>query len=211
MDLFNADVYPSYKMNILAAYQAAKKAEASANIARLRASTPKLESWSDEDIAEFYKTAVSCFQSKQGGRFLETFVEETLTREGIPFQAQVRVDGDGMITSGKGVTIPDIVFGTPTIGTHISNYMVLSLKVSSRERSKLDSAWTFEHKPKKFYYGTIEADYPTPDKFKESDTRKLVCAIARKKDTRAFKMGFDDLLAEVKTLLAEEGSLPTSL
>lgn len=188
-------------MNILAAYEDAKKAEASANIAKLRASNPKLETWSDEEVSEFYKTAVSCFQSKKGGRFLESFIEKTLAEAGIPFQSQVHLDASGMVVSSKGITIVDIVFGTPKIGTHISDYMVLSLKVSSRERSKLDSAWTFAHKPKKFYYGTIEPDYPTPDKFKESETRKLVCAITRKKDTRTFKLNFDDLLAEVKTLL----------
>lgn len=211
MDLFVAElnlVYPD-KMNILAAYEHAKKAKASANIPRLRASNPKLESWSDEEILGFYKTAVSCFQSKLGG-FLEKFVEETLTREGIPFQRQVQVDEDGMIRSGQGDTIPDIVFGNPKIGTHISEYLVLSLKVSSRERSKLDSAWTFTHKPKRFYYGSITDDYPQPKKFKESETRKLVCATPKKEDSRMFKLDFETFVKEIKTLLTEEGCLLAS-
>jgi hypothetical protein len=192
------------------AYQKFKHDRHRGHIVRLRATYPKLEGWTDDEISKLYIDAVSCFQSKSG-KFFENYIEENIAAAGIPFQAQVHLDRDGFIVAENGETIPDIVFGYPTIGTHISNYMVLSLKTTSRERSKLDTAWTHIHPPRRFYYGTIEADYPTPEKFKEGETRKLVCVTTRKKDTRLFKLGFDDLVEEIQTLLSAEDSPPASV
>ena len=190
---------------IEAAYRQFKHAQHASHIARLRAAHPKLESWTDDEVAALYADSVSCFQSKSG-KFFEKYIEDNLVAAGIPFQSQVNLDKDGIIVAGKGDTIPDIVFGSPVVGTHISNYMVLSLKTTSRERSKQDTAWTHKYPPKRFYYGTIEADYPTPDKFQEGETRKLVCVTLRKKDTRVFKLGFDGMVEEVRMLLRAEDS-----
>jgi hypothetical protein len=150
---------------------------------------------------------VSCFQSK-GGKGLENLVENALKSEQIPFKSQVQLDSNGIIVESNGVTIPDIVFGDPQIGTHISNYAVMSLKTTSRERSKLDTAWTEKHPPRLFLYATLEADYPTPEKFQESPRRKLVCGIPRKKDTREYKLGFEDIKQELLLVECSAQSSP---
>ena len=176
---------------ILAAYASFKSAQHLQHLARLRRNYPKLADWSDADITALYSDVVSCFQSK-GGSFFESHIESLLAH--VPFKAQVHLNADGMIVESGGCTIPDIVFGTPVVGTHISNYAVLSLKTTSRERAKLDTAWTFKHPPKLFLYGTLEDDYPQPKTFGECDTRKLICAKPRKRDLRQFKLGFEDLI-----------------
>lgn len=178
--------------SILSAYSAFKTAQHITHINRIRTENLELACMSDETITRIYNSAISCFQSK-GGKFFERHIEKLLTDANIPFQAQVSIDADGIIVSGVGVTIPDIVFGTPVIGTHIGGYIVMSLKTSSRERAKLDTAWTYKHPPKLFLYATMESDYPQPSTFGESPTRRLVCATPRTKDLRMFKMGFDDI------------------
>lgn len=187
---------PLNSASVLAAYNALRAASHANHIVEMRRRHPKFGLWTDEEINAVYVDDVARFQSK-GGKVLEKIVEDCLRQSGIPFKAQVNIDINGMIVESKGVTIPDIVFGNPTVGTHISNYVVMSLKTTSRERSKLDTAWTQNHPPKLFLYGTLEADYPPPEKFQESPTRKLVTAVARKKDTRQYKLGFEDIIREV--------------
>lgn len=184
---------------VLAACAALKAAAHAGLIAELRTQFPKFADWTDTEIVGVCDKAVSAFQSKSG-KPLERIVETALTEAGIPFKAQVHLNAEGIIVASKGVTIPDIVFGDPIVGTHISNYAVMSLKTTSRERAKLDS-WTEKHCPKLFLYGTLSADYPTPEKFRESATRKVVTAVARKKDTRQFKLGFEDIVSEVNAIL----------
>jgi hypothetical protein len=184
------------KMNnsaILAAYAAFKSSQHLQHIARLRRNYPKLADWSDADITSLYSDVVSCFQSK-GGLFFEGHIEHLLAGVGVPFKAQVHLNSDGIIVESGGCTIPDIVFGNPVVGTHISNYAVLSLKTTSRERAKLDTAWTVKHPPKLFLYGTLDDDYPQPKTFGECETRKLICAKPKKRDMRQFKLGFEDLI-----------------
>ena len=94
------------------------------------------------------------------------------------------------------------MFGNPVVGTHISGYVVMSLKTTSRERAKLDTAWTYKHPPKLFLYATLEDDYPSPKTFDEGLTRKLVCATPKARDARQFKLGFEHLVAEVQAALA---------
>ena len=167
-----------------------------AHLARLRAAHPKLVTFDDDELSALYWTAVSCFQSK-GGKFFEAHIEGLLREVGVPFKAQVHLNRDGIIVESGGCTIPDIVFGDPVVGTHISGYAVMSLKTTSRERAKLDTAWTHQHPPKLFLYGTLENDYPQPETFGESPTRKLICATPKAHDTRQFKLGFEDLLAQL--------------
>jgi hypothetical protein len=162
----------------------------------MRDRNPKYADWTDEEIEHAFADVVSCFQSK-GGKALESIVENALKLEQIPFKSQVHLDSNGIIVESNGVTIPDVVFGDPQLGTHISNYAVMSLKTTSRERSKLDTAWTEKHPPKLFLYATLEADYPIPEKFQESSTRKLVCAVPRKKDLRRYKLGFEHIKQEI--------------
>jgi hypothetical protein len=182
--------------SILERYASHKLATHARHIQYMRDRNLKYADWTDEEIDHAFADAVSCFQSK-GGKALESIVETALHEEQIPFKSQVHLDCNGVIVESNGVTIPDIVFGNPQVGTHIRNYVVMSLKTTSRERSKLDTAWTEKHPPKLFLYATLEADYPIPEKFQESERRKLVCAVPRKKDTRQYKLGFEHIKQEI--------------
>lgn len=189
--------------SVLLAYAAFKSAQHAAHLTRLRVAHPKLAAFTDEELTALYWDTVSCFQSK-GGKFFEGHIEGLLREAGIPFKAQVHLDSDGVIVEGRcdGTTIPDIVFGNPVVGTHISGYVVMSLKTTSRERAKLDTAWTYKHPPKLFLYATLEDDYPSPKTFDEGLTRKLVCATPKARDARQFKLGFEHLVAEIQAALA---------
>lgn len=178
-------------------------------LASIRRLFPEVASMTDDRVFELVALSVSNFQSKDGA-VLEKHVGQTLT---IPFKPQVCIDKDGMIVyrgyTKKGEVnkfktdkIVDIVFGTPVVGTHISNYAAMSLKTTSRERASQDDHWTRKHPPKLFLYATLSDDYPPPDKFGESETRKLVCATPKKTDDRAFKLGFQDIEAEILRLTA---------
>lgn len=168
----------------------------------LRSRNPATSCMTDEELTNLFKDIVTCFQ-KKAGKFVERRVEAGLTALGIPYRAQVQLDKNGIIAGfGKkrGSTIPDIVFGTPVVGTHISQYIVMSLKISTRERDKLDSYFR-KHAPKLFLYASLDDDYPHPDVFEEGPTRKLVCATPKKGDARTFKLGFEDIEATVKAAL----------
>jgi hypothetical protein len=182
--------------SVLAAWAVFKNAKKMNLLASIRRDFPELVSMPDERVFEFGGRFVSDHQSKAGG-FLEGHVEKSFT---VPFQKQVCINKDGVVIDRKGGKpwkILDIVFGTPVVGTHVSNYAVLSLKTTSRERASQDDDWSRRHPPKLFLYGTLSDDYPQPDKFGESETRKLVCATPKKSDGRAFKLGFGDIEAEV--------------
>jgi hypothetical protein len=155
-------------------------------------------------MTHFFDGVVSCFQKKAGAA-LEQIVEASLIEQGIRCKAQVQLDKHGIIVGfGKkrGSTIPDIVFGTPVEGTHISEYIVMSLKISTRERAKLDGYFR-THVPKLFLYASLSDDYPHPEDFDEGPSRKLICATPRKNDTRQFKLGFEDIEATVLTCISE--------
>lgn len=166
------------------------------HVTSLRSHFPKLVDWSDEDIIKVYNYNNSHAQSNRctNGGVLEKFTEGILSDNNIMFSRQVPINKHGIIDVTKTDNkIIDIVFGNPVVGDHISNYRILSLKTSSRERVSEDD-WTKVHKPKLYLFGTLGTDYPTPEKFEESDTRKMLCANPRKRDTRVFKLGFNDLV-----------------
>jgi len=183
--------------NVLDAWEAHKNKKQVLFLESVRSEFPELAGMSDDRISAFAAKVVSNHQSKDGG-FLEREVETSLK---IPFKRQVHIDDSGVVLTSGGKTIIDIVFGTPVVGTHISNYVVGSLKTTSRERWKLDTAWVNKHPPKLFLYISLAADYPSPKTFHEGPTRKLVCATPKKKDNRAFKLGFEDIEATVLATL----------
>ena len=188
-------------VNVLEARAALVADKRTALFAKMRNLVPELQTVSDDTLSTLRDAVVSDFQRKEGG-FLERYVEGVLTRENIPFKAQVHINEEGTIVL-RGSTIPDIVCGTPVMGDSIAKYIVLSVKTSTRERKKLDD-WTKIHPPKLFLYVTLENDYPTPGSFAEGPTRKLVCATPKKCDARSFKLGFDDLAAEIRQSLAQD-------
>jgi hypothetical protein len=179
--------------NVLDAWKAHKNKKRTTFLEKVRSKYPDM---SDDQIADIEAMAISNHQSKDGN-LLQDEVENRLK---IPFKRQVHIDDSGIIVASCGKTIIDIVFGTPVVGTHISNYVVGSLKITSRERWKQDD-WVYKHLPKLFLYISLAADYPSPDIFHEGPTRKLVCATPKKKDDRVFKLGFEDIEATVLAAL----------
>ena len=183
--------------NVLDAWEAHKNKKRTTFLENLRSEFPELAGMSDDRISGLAAKVVSNHQSKDGN-FLQEFCENRLK---IPFKRQVHINDSGIVVASGGTTIPDIVFGNPVVGTHISNYVVGSLKITSRERWKLDTAWVNKHPPKLFLYISLAADYPSPKTFHEGPTRKLVCATPKKKDDRVFKLGFEDIEATVLAAL----------
>ena len=181
---------------ILQVIKSRSSASENEHIALLRIKNPKLSHLTDDEIKQLCNNINSHFQSqrcKNGGIF-EKCVEEMLSKKGIAFKRQVPVDKDGFIADTKvNNKIVDLVIGNPVVGDHISKYTVISLKTSTRERSSEDD-WTKVHKPKLYIYGTLKSDYPSPEKFEESEIRKLMCVVPKEHDTRKFKLRFNDLI-----------------
>lgn len=186
---------------LLSEYVAFEAAQRVKHITRLRMKFPEFKEYSDTRLNEIYNECVSCFQSKGGGAFLQIWVESALKKRNIPYSRQVHLDNKGFIVKSGGTSIPDIVFGNPVPGTHISDYPVMALKTSSRERWKTDLSLALKYSPKLFMYATITDDYPDPTTYGESDKRMLVCATPRAGDLRKYKLGFEDIEAVVMPLL----------
>lgn len=187
---------------ILEASRALANCAREAHLASLRAKYPELADWTEEKIESFCKDSDSYSQSRRNraGTELEKFVERELTKAGVPFKRQVPIDKDGIIQrSKKGMKVIDIVFEDPEPGDHISDYAVMSLKTSTRERASEDD-WTLVHTPILYLFASLSADYPDPEKFQESENRKLVCAVPRSNDTRLYKLNFEDIIHEIRSL-----------
>lgn len=172
----------------------------------LRSEFPTLKDLTDSELEKIYMFNNSHSQSercKNGGKF-EKIIEEYLKRMCVPYCRQVPIDKDGFIVNKRrNNKIIDIVIGNPVVGQHISNYIIISLKTSTRERASEDE-WTKVHVPKLYLYGTVSSDYPDPDKFEESDTRKILCLNPKINDTRKFKLGFNHLYDLVRYDLVHE-------
>lgn len=170
------------------------------HVENMRKKYPKLSEWTDSEIEELYNDNNSHSQSMRcrGGGEIERYVETALRDLDVPFARQVPINKDGIIVNTKkNMKVIDIVFGNPEVGTHVSNYIVMSIKRSSRERHSEDE-WTLTQKPKIYIYATLKDDYPPPEKFQESSTRMLVCAKPKTVDTRTYKLGFEDIVSIVR-------------
>jgi len=180
-------------------------------IAVTRKTFPECDLWTDERILQLHDSCVSTHQSEKsrGGTSFEEDFETYLKENNIPFNRQVAIDKLGIIVprSGtkksmlsKGYKLVDIVFGTNAFGESITKFGVASLKKSSRERAILDD-WTKTMQPAFFLYLTASDDYPHPEKFEESPTRKIVTDRPKADDTRTYKLGFDDLISTIRAAL----------
>lgn len=161
----------------------------------LRSQHPKLKDFADEELEQIFRSNNSYSQSRRckGGTQFEQLIENHLRDANISYSRQVPLDKDGCIAkSPKKNKVIDIVLGNPRVGEHISKYIVISLKKSTRERASEDD-WTKHHIPKLYLYGTYSSDYPDSEKFEESDIRKILCVNPKKVDTRKFKLGFTHL------------------
>jgi hypothetical protein len=163
--------------------------------------------WTDEQIVDVHKKHVSISQSRKSknGASLENIVGGILREDSIPYQSQVSIDKDGIITprGSQTHTIIDIVIGCPVVGDSIRNYTVLSLKTTSRERVKQDD-WAKIIPPKLFIYVTTSNDYPPPNKFNESDIRKIITCKPKARDIRKFKLGFEALIGVLRDSLQSD-------
>lgn len=157
---------------------------------------PKIES---NILYKIYKTSIGIRQSNVSifGNELENIICDILDSNGIKYKRQVSINKDGYISNGKkSKYVCDIIIGNPINKEHISNYTLISAKISCRERWTQDN-WTLINKPKKYILATLKSDYPPSDKFNESNTRKIVTLNTKIRDGRFYKLSYDDLINEI--------------
>jgi hypothetical protein len=155
---------------------------------------------SSDKCMSIYKKCVSIFQSNQSksGSLLEQEVSRMLKLYKIPFESQVVVNNRGFVTdSAKGMCTVDFVLGDIKTGKHISDYIVMSVKSTCRERWTQD-IWTLQFPPKVYYLITTTDDYPSSKRFQESALRQIVTSKPKKKDDRLFKTSFKNLLISLQ-------------
>lgn len=157
----------------------------------------------DEFLTALYNKSISIHQSNiQGnGVFLEDIIVLELTRHNISFKQQVTINKDGIIVGfnekkRKCYHIIDFVIGNIEIGKSITKYKVLSCKTTCRERWTQDD-WSFIYLPSKYILLTLSNDYPSSDRFRETDQRKIITCFPKEKDDRKFKLNFEDLINEL--------------
>lgn len=160
------------------------------------------KSVSDDEVYRMYRSSVSMFQSKQNtnGNSLEDIISMYLWENGIHHHRQIPIDREGLITTHcNSMSLIDFVIADKVmIGSHISDYVVVSTKRSCRERW-LQDQWTFTHKPKKYILFTLSNDYPDPfSKFRECQDRMIVTLKPKKIDRRRYKLTPDNWLSELQ-------------
>lgn len=151
-----------------------------------------------------YNVCISVFQSLKSisGKSFEDYIADALQLNHIPFKKQVHMDSKGYIThdSTSCLCKIDFVLGSVvTPGEHISKYIVLSTKTSSRERWTQDN-WTFQHPPLRYYFITLSDDYPPLDRFIETDSRFIVTMKAKAKDHRKTKLSLETLIEHLSSI-----------
>jgi hypothetical protein len=168
-------------------------------IEELKSIAPSL---SDDDLLKLYNKSISLHQSKvqMNGNFLENDIVVPLLNENkISYRKQVTINKSGIIIgfNEKRDTcyhIIDFVIGENIeIGKSITEYKVISCKTSCRERWTQDD-WSYMFSPKLYILATISDDYPPTSRFREGINRKLITCSPKKKDTRLFKLNFDNLI-----------------
>lgn len=73
---------------------------------------------------------------------------------------------------------------------------MISCKTSCRERWKLDE-YLVKYPPKLYILATLNSDYPSSSKFKESNMRKIATAKRKKNDSRKYKLSIEDIPNEI--------------
>ena len=148
-----------------------------------------------------YNRVVSIHQKvkSMSGKLLEKSISDLLSSHHIAFKEQVAINSNGIIieTKANSMCVIDFVLGhNISPGKNIKDFIVISSKTSCRERWNQDN-WTLTYSPTKYFLVTLYDDYPQPEKFGESNTRKLVTEKAKKTDKRKFKLNFDDLVKDI--------------
>ncbi len=159
----------------------------------------------DDVYLELYKKAISLHQRKmvKRGNFLENIVTNMLNEKNIPHKQQVSINQDGIITEldnkrkTKCYHIIDIVVGNDIeIGCNIMDYIIISCKTTCRERWNQDN-WTNTLQPIKYVLITCSSDYPNSLNFRENTRRKIITCSPKVRDTRLYKLKFEDLFDEL--------------
>jgi hypothetical protein len=168
----------------------------------LKKITPQL---SDIELLNIYNKSISIHQSRlqNYGDFLEnTLLVDILDANLIDYKKQVTINSDGIISGfnlkkQKCYHIVDFVVGKGiSIGDSITKYKVISCKTTCRERWTQDD-WSFNFPPVLYILLTLSPDYPNSDRFRESETRKIITSTPKQKDNRIFKLNFDHIISEL--------------
>jgi hypothetical protein len=159
-----------------------------------------------DKILDVYNKCVSIHQSKKqkNGNFLENHIlVSMLEKHKVFYKKQVTINSSGNIVGfdekrKKCYHIVDFVLGEHIeVGTSITAYNVISCKTTCRERWTQDD-WSFTFPPKLYILLTLSDDYPSTERFRESNIRKIVTCLPKKnKDDRIFKLNFDHLMGEI--------------
>jgi hypothetical protein len=159
----------------------------------------------DIELLQLYNKSISIHQSKiQGnGNFLENdILVKILDTNNISYKKQVTINNCGIIVvfnykKSKCYHIIDFVIGENIeIGKSITDYIVISCKITCRERWTQDD-WSYTFIPKLYILLTISDDYPPKDRFREHANRKIITCIPKKNDDREYKLNFEDLINEL--------------
>lgn len=161
----------------------------------------------DDKLLQLYNLSISIHQRKvqENGGFLENdILVEFLNKNSIPYKKQVSINKLGIIigfnNKNKCYHIVDFVIGENIeIEKSITDYTVISCKTTCRERWTQDD-WSFTFKPKLYILLTISNDYPSSERFRENQQRKIITCFPKKKDDRKFKLNFENLIDELKQL-----------
>ena len=161
----------------------------------------------DNDLIKLYDTSISLHQCnlQNNGNFLENDILVNLFNNNkINYKQQVTIDKNGIIIGfnikKKCYHIIDFVIGNEIeIGKSILLFCVISCKTTCRERWTQDN-WSFTICPLKFILLTMSNDYPKSIRFRESNCRKIITCISKKKDDRIYKLNFNNLIDEIKIL-----------
>lgn len=155
-------------------------------------------------LVEMYNKCVSIHQcsNQSNGEFLESTIISELSDHGVPFKKQVVINKDGVIVGerkSKCYHIVDFVIGDNIeIGKSITEYKVVSCKTTCRERWTQDD-WTFTYCPLKYILLTISNDYPSSQRFREDENRKIITCHPKKTDDRKHKLDFQHLIEELRS------------
>lgn len=159
----------------------------------------------DELLLKIYNKSISIHQSKnQGsGDFLENqIVLPELKSKKIFYKQQVIIDKKGIIVGfnekkNKCSHIIDFVIGKDIeVGKSINEFKVISCKTTCRERWTQDD-WSFTCIPEKFILLTLSNDYPSSERFREDEKRKIITCNPKIKDDRKYKLNFENLVEEL--------------
>ena len=172
-------------------------------LSELRSIAPSID---DDCLYALYTKSISLHQGRvqNNGSFLEnTIIKQFLDKVEVPYRTQVTIDKNGIITGFNQKKTRcyhnlDFVIGKDIeLNRSITEFRVISCKTTCRERWTQDD-WSHQLKPMKYILVTISNDYPSSERFRESEIRKIITCSPKIRDDRVYKLGFEDLCDELR-------------